>query len=137
MHSKLSFKAWDFEDKQMLDVDSIHFRKDGSCYVKCGVVTFNINDESPLLQSTGRKDIYGKLEFEGDILSQETDYEHEEGPQEEMRTVVKWNNETSSFICADSHTKWGGDMEEFEEAEIIGNIYQHPHLITQTKEGTA
>lgn len=74
-------------------------------------------DSDSVGQYTGLKDKNGKEIYEGDILC----WPKYEGTKNQARWVVEWNNERSEY------TKW----HPIKEAEVIGNIYEHPDLLTK------
>ena len=136
---QIKFRVWDSELKR--------FRND--CYIGSnGVLWFNdagrlgsLEQDAFIVQcETGLKDKHGIEIFEGDVLKKmgvdydvELDYDADpdaEYPIIEIgrgvatmeRFPVFWlNNEAFGYE--------GEDLENPDEWEIIGNIFEHPHLL--------
>lgn len=118
MNDRFKFRAWWYGQKRM---DYVGFKELRN-------YSFPL-DWCNIMQCTGLKDKNGKLIFEGDILSVMSDWEHTQN--KELRTVVGWNDVTGGWFCDCEATDCGGDMEEWDDAEIIGNIYENPELLKE------
>lgn len=125
----IKFRAWLKNDKEMIDVDEIHWFN-GELDIIGDYITFvRKADEIELMQSTKLKDKNGKEIFEGDIITNGIDI------------VDVRNHETLGFYTMVNGREvffgHGTSIEEFEEdikgfteiAEIIGNIYENPELL--------
>lgn len=110
---EIKFRAWGKNSKEFLTPD-------GKVYGLTLKQIQNIHDLDvwELTQYTGLKDKNGKEIYEGDILQYFKDHEH--NPQNKyIVDVVKWE-------------KQGWYPYRLEEnAEIIGNIYENPELLTK------
>lgn len=114
------FRAWDTFDKEMLDVHGINYDADGVWTKEM------IDDESDgefihfsdieLLQSTGLFDKNGKEIFEGDILKYRDEY----------RVVEMYDG---AWIARAGEKRLIVKMAVLSGAKIIGNIFEHPHLL--------
>lgn len=120
---EIKFRAWD------------ECNADGECMVyaslgelvKSGYGEFNLavdEDDAPVMQYTGLKDKNGVEIYEGDIL---------EGFSFETvgtKLPVIWFNNMSQFVAnSEKGIYWiNADIEEG-KLQVIGNIYEHPHLL--------
>lgn len=109
---EIKFRAWDRDSKQWVFINDQNFLLgvDGS---------INHRPSTVLMQYTGLKDKNGKEIYEGDVVRR-----HWSGDKPEDREVI--------FI--DGAFMWGGDKFrtgiDSNWAEIIGNIYESPELLT-------
>nr|DAP53908.1 MAG TPA: YopX protein [Caudoviricetes sp.] len=122
------FRAWLKNDKEIIDVDEIHWF-DGELDIIGDYITFvRKADEIELMQSTGLKDKNGKEIFEGDIV----DYKG-------RKAVIKWHGSYASFIYrfVDELNKrsaeWYPLYLAYLKCEVIGNIYENPELLEDCK----
>lgn len=122
------FRAWLKNDKEIIDVDEIHWF-DGELDIIGDYITFvRKADEIELMQSTGLKDKNGKEIFEGDIV----DYKG-------RKAVIKWHGSYASFIYrfVDELNKRSAEWYQlylaYLKCEVIGNIYENPELLEDCK----
>ena len=123
------FRAWLKNDKEMIDVDEIHWFN-GKFDIIGDYITFvRKADEIKLMQSTGLKDKNGKEIFEGDIITNGKDV-----------MCMKRHNTLGFYVEQKGEVQFIADgvvLEEFEEdakeiadsIEILGNIYENPELL--------
>lgn len=90
-------------------------------------------------QFTGLKDKCGAEIFEGDILTSE-DYPYQDDDGYNYHGVIEYADEIAAFVIVKrivNNTRRGISdgmadlMEDVERFEIIGNIYEHPHLLEE------
>lgn len=128
----IKFRAWDSENRQMLDVQELNFE---DCFYGGGmqIKTTMYNDyfdyrEMPLMQYTGLKDKNGKEIYEGDvvkiIISCKGDY---------ITAEIKYSEEYTQYIIVNTnnitHEAEGLGDYHIENLEVIGNIYDNPKLL--------
>ncbi|WP_353462488.1 YopX family protein [Mammaliicoccus sciuri] len=120
--NRLRFRAWDKVNKEMIeDVASIHFKTEMILTSKLCFYPFK---DIELMQSTGLFDKNGKEIYEGDIVK------HDPVPNPFI------SNAYFEIIQARSG-EWrmdnyrGGQVLAFSnhEVEVIGNKFEHPHLL--------
>ncbi len=111
----IKFRAWDTFDKKM-----VYFSLGEGIRLHDRVIT----------QFTGLLDKNGKEIYEGDILAT---YEGEEMGWYSAGQVYWWED-SASFILADKETymsedEYADDPQEWNDYEVIGNIYETPELL--------
>ena len=119
------FRAWDEENREMLEVHGISFDVQGIWTKEL------IDDESDgnfiflsdveLLQSTGLKDKNGVEIFEGDVVK--TKY----GEHGRHIGVVKYGGAKFYSNGVKQYLSWHEDLNGL--FEIIGNQFEHPYLL--------
>lgn len=114
------FRAWLKEDKEMIDVDEVHFKNGELDFIGNGITWMYKKSDIVLMQSTGFKDKNGKEIFEGDIVDSEdgilsgvVEFRPDLGMF--VSTLIKYNNFERLCNVADS-------------VHIIGDIYTNPEL---------
>ncbi|MTQ92785.1 hypothetical protein GMC70_09325 [Streptococcus salivarius] len=114
------FRAWLKEDKEMIDVDEMHFKNGELDFIGNGIAWMYKKSDIVLMQSTGFKDKNGKEIFEGDIVDSEdgilsgvVEFRPDLGMF--VSTLIKYNNFERLCNVADS-------------VHIIGDIYTNPEL---------
>lgn len=115
MSREIKFRAWDgfrMTTGRMYFDNSTGFLKD---------------DDVKVMQFTGLKDKNGKEIYEGDILSNNSNYK---GPA----SIVKWDNEGAHFHVYRGKTSSGYTLRgEVKRVEIIGNIFENPKLTNDSR----
>jgi hypothetical protein len=134
MNREIEFRGLRVSDKKWIEGDLLHdhwlhgdkFLKKSIRYLINGIYSFPIEviPES-VGQFTGKKDCYDKKVFTGDLIS--------DRPNGKYICEVIFDNDLLSF--ATRNIKTGGIiyLNNFTYAYIVGNIHEHPHLLTQQK----
>ena len=134
---EIKFRAWDRENKEMLDVQELDYQ--GSYSGQPMVRTTMYNDyfdteDMILMQYTGLKDKNGKEIYEGDIVQFKGNY------KDKRKLVVFWDSMKSGFFITPIHcykyrvkekTYLRAEFINAKNKEIIGNIYENPELLEE------
>jgi uncharacterized phage protein (TIGR01671 family) len=116
------FRAWLKNDKEMIDVDEIHWFN-GELDIIGDYITFvRKADEIELMQSTGLKDKNGKEIFEGDIVKMAKDVYSKPTYYEVVRhRGGAYRLESKQHGCELwlRHT----------DCEVVGNIYENREFL--------
>ena len=126
------FRAWLKNDKEIIDVDEIHWF-DGELDIIGDYITFvRKADEIELMQSTGLKDKNGKEIFEGDIVKRYRSPFFKAKWEYLIETVIK---EKASLLLGREFGKnfgtipFNSPFAKSDLLEVIGNIYENPELL--------
>ncbi|WP_175062166.1 YopX family protein [Streptococcus salivarius] len=115
------FRAWLKEDKEMIDVDEMHFKNGELDFIGNGITWMYKKSDIVLMQSTGFKDKNGKEIFEGDIVDSEDGILS--GVVEFRPDLGMWTNSLLRYnnferLCCIANSR-----------EIIGNIWENGELL--------
>lgn len=115
------FRAWLKEDKEMIDVDEMHFKNGELDFIGNGIAWMYKKSDIVLMQSTGFKDKNGKEIFEGDIVDSEDGILS--GVVEFRPDLGMWTNSLLRYnnferLCCIANSR-----------EIIGNIWENGELL--------
>jgi uncharacterized phage protein (TIGR01671 family) len=145
---EIKFRAFGRERGKMYPVVSVDF-DEGTCEVEGDdihdgdfiwkAVMNEIVPDTVLMQFTGLKDKKGKEIYEGDIIELWS-YTAEDGTHiDAERHPVAWMSALDyPAFDLDGHDHESNMLSELVgsgewEWDVIGNIYQHPHLLTNEK----
>lgn len=128
MSREIKFRAWYKVDKQMVNHKSrLSISLDGLPFYKDDQSTATrqyVQDNFILMQFTGLKDKNGNEIYEGDIVKTS----HAIIPI----GVIKYWDVYHSFEI-EKGNECIGDKYDWSDLEVIGNIHQHPELLTDKK----
>ena len=125
------YRAWLKNDKEMINVDEIHWFNGELDFIGDYITFVRKADEIELMQSTGLKDKNGKEIFEGDVISTYTD-----------NLVIKRDNLLGFYVEVGEKRNYFAETVDIEyldlfakdfgvAVEIIGNIYENPELLEE------
>ena len=134
---RFRFRAWDKEEKRMIHIgeltetehsltNAISDRLEAIWEMKGGD---KFIESFILMQCTGLKDSEGKLIWEGDIVQGKT-------IQGVWASEVFWDCKGGVFYFRDNFWETRStfaDSLSYEKVKVIGNIYEHPELLKESK----
>jgi uncharacterized phage protein (TIGR01671 family) len=125
MTREIKFRAWDSNKKEMFYSDEWWSGSNGFIEIVKIYTGYEDSDEWKnliLMQYTGLKDKNGKEMYEGDIFKYENEL---------FKTI--FDSETAGFRNISLDETSSKKFIEAEYMKIIGNIYEHPHLLETLK----
>lgn len=130
---EIKFRCWDKENKEMLDVEYLHW---DDCTREFSIRTTMYSDyfdteDMILMQYTGLKDKNGKEIYEGDLLK----LHYIKNGLEEIKASVIYSDDYAQYVIKD--TKYVSDNYEplcdYEDLEVIGNVWEDSDLLNDSK----
>jgi uncharacterized phage protein (TIGR01671 family) len=136
---EIKFRAWDKVYKCFLQ--SFLIDEFGNIYNSIGLGGRDITGEVIISQHTGLKDKNGKDIYEGDIIEWLTGEIGVISWHVKGFWSVKWQKKNTSIndrltvFCGEIHGGDGAEYKkgEFSDVNILGNIYENPELLPESK----
>ena len=149
---EIKFRAWDKENKKMIYpvygvdegvLDEPYLTLGGQVSHHDLSADEDVSDIYELMQFTGLKDKNRKEIWEGDIVGKFEDkdnLDYDDNPSKWIQ-VIEWNDEKAGWDILDTEVitviekiysdQWDGNcgLDNPEELEVIGNIYENPELL--------
>lgn len=155
MNRPIEFRAWDTKNKCWIadgEIMDLGYSVKANCFMFDNDA-YDLGKDIELVQYTGLKDKNGKKIFEGDIITScSFNYLYSNGTVDRKTSiehnlqmgVVEWVQYNCSFMGMRRQFKgrltdqWNNSFEmrpadERYETEVIGNIYENPELLKDTK----
>jgi uncharacterized phage protein (TIGR01671 family) len=131
MSREIKFRAFDTKgDGMFYDIQNGITFDDGSKYTFDRFLNPDANDshEWIVMQFTGLKDKNGNDIYEGDIIKFRVDFPESEFDNGVVRFAAGgyWTSQTED----DLEELLSEELKDL-DGEVIGNIYEHPHLLKQ------
>jgi hypothetical protein len=132
---EIKFRAWDDIKKKMIQVESLIIPKglneagqqELAVSDKFNSTYFSYLIAPPIMQYTGQKNKQGKEIYEGDILLNPPE---PWCPKEIFK--VYWDNSRLAWMGIGQYSE--DELVAFsDDSEIIGNIYENPELLKESK----
>lgn len=131
MGREVKYKAWDKEEKVM--IDWFWLNSEGKAY-ETPVTLYDTphteierNDDLILMQYTGLKDKNGVEIYEGDVIAEEVGLD-------ELNIIVEVVYYDGCFMGKEKGHEPEYPIKDFLDGEVVGNIYENPELLEENAE---
>ena len=123
-----NFRAWLKKEKEMIDVDEIHWYRGKFEFIGDGITFQRLADEVELMQSTGLFDKNGKEIYEGDVVQFE-DCSKVSNFLYINTGIIEWYQ--GSFHLTNGNSVSMEDLVDGDllDVTIIGNVWEDGDLI--------
>ena len=118
---EIKFRAWDYKNDKMRPWEDVS--------ISWAMCILGQSDKQAWMQFTGLHDKNGKEIYEGDLVGiQRHDYEI---------AAILWDRDGACWLAGvlslgGANTFFDGKPEkDVSDIEVIGNIYENPHLLNQ------
>lgn len=140
------FRAWLKNDKEMIDVDEIHWFNGELDFIGDGITFKRDADKVELMQSTGILDKNSQEIFEGDILEIQGirmvvkfgSYEYIESSKSNGHTIGVVYEGLGFYVecinAADPDRISPFEPKTLKESAVIGNVYENKELLEDANE---
>ena len=138
---KPKFRAWLKNDKEMINVDEIHWYLGKFEFIGDGITFQRLADEVELMQSTDLRDRNSVEIFEGDVLEIQGikmivkfgSYKYLETSKNNGHLLGILHDGLGFYVecinVADPDRTSPFEPETLKESAVIGNIYENPELL--------
>lgn len=132
MNDRFKFRVWNKEQQKLYSWDDLKKSKGDNSFYWCMLQAQNDEKNNILMQCTGLKDKNGKLIYEGDILGGTYGNLYVHYCDKCKQFQLKANDYGCMACEGDIH--WCELVEDENELEVIGNIYENKELLEDTDE---
>lgn len=122
-----NFRAWLKKEKEMIDVDEIHWDRGKFEFIGDGITFQRLENEVELMQSTGLKDKNDVEIFEGDVVV--TNGWRRQAVTFGTQEVEEEFGSVRIYRGFNLYLGGGYPNAVMSTFEVIGNIYENPELL--------
>lgn len=138
---EIKFRTWDkkyhmleYDDSPdlLIGMDGKVYQKEERYYAGITYVEYEVANHYEIMRYTGLKDVHGKEIYEGDILRIVSNFELRKDVQNQVVTYEEGcfgTDEWALFELLRNRNRKG----EEQTFEVIGNIYENPELLEESK----